>query len=949
MYRRLAMKSKRFVSLSILAGLSIGLFAGAITAKKTSNNVVAANAYYTPSTHYEVSNTPEKLASYYSSIHDSDSGTALLSSLQSLNGRKRRSTVGYGGVGTSISSSACIYTDYDLNYTATDSNGQTYGTKVASFYTKTSATSWNREHMWPNSHGGNKVEGDILHTRPTISTENSSRGNSFYVEGMNSGSAGWDPYTAGYAEWVRGECARIILYSVVAYSGFTLSDLNSHSTSNSNPDYMMGNMNTLIKWHFAYTPNEYEMNRNNGAEYLQGNRNPFVDHPEYVARIWSDFNSTVSTLCTNNASVYSGWTPGNYSTYGTNDASGSSTTGINLNKYSVTLAVDGTTNIVATSSNGGTINWTTSDSTIASISSSTSASGTEITITGESEGTAYIAASQTIDETPYSKVCTVTVSNSGGGGDIPEPGDYTLVTSNSMLSNGDHVVVKTAADIGVTGWNNNKDATTSSNESDWKKYEVKNASGSGWKLYDADDEMYIATPTDNHFKYDTNGGTCSADSEGHLKCGNRYLCVNGSNYRFYSSVTNYVPFFIYKVNEQVPQDPVVESISVSSAPSKTSYFEGEYFDPTGLVINRYYTDGSDDTYTYAGHESEFLFSPSLDTALTIADTEVDISYDGFECSQPIDVAEEILPPVVLDEISVNTAPTKIAYEVGEYFNPQGLIINRHYSDGSTDTLDYDTDSSGFIFTPDLATPLQTTHTSVTITYGGFECTQAITVTEPYVPVTLESIGVSTAPSKIAYTEGEYFNPTGLVISRHYSDDSEDTYTYAGHEAEFLFAPALTTALSLSDTSVTIQYEELSCSQPITVSEAVIHVESVSLNYNAVSLTVGETIQLEATVNPTDATNKNVIWECAITEGEDVITVIDGLVTANHAGRATITVRTVDGDFTATCTFEIIERVTPSPKPTSHGCGGSIIATSVILSTLALTGLSIVLIKKNKEK
>ena len=196
---------------SLALVFSCGLIGGVHT-----NRIEEASAYYTPSTHYEVSDTASELASYYSSISDSDSGTSLLSKLQSLNSSKRKKTMGYSTIGTDTGG-AVIYTDYDLNSTAKDSNGQTYGTKVASFYTKTAATSWNREHMWPNSHGGNNVEADILHTRPTISSENSSRGNSFYVEGKNSSSAGWDPYTAGYDAEVRGECARVILYCVVAY------------------------------------------------------------------------------------------------------------------------------------------------------------------------------------------------------------------------------------------------------------------------------------------------------------------------------------------------------------------------------------------------------------------------------------------------------------------------------------------------------------------------------------------------------------------------------------------------------------------------------------------------------------------------------------------------------------------------------------------------------------
>ncbi len=768
--------------------LALVLTAGSVAAIK-SKDAKQVGAYYSPSTHYEVSDTASELASYYSSISDSDSGTSLLSKLQSLNSSKRKRTIGYSGIGTDTSG-AVIYTDYDLNSTAKDSNGQTYGTKVASFYTKTSATGWNREHMWPNSHGGNNVEADILHTRPTISSENSSRGNSFYVEGKNSSSAGWDPYTAGYDAEVRGECARVILYCVVAYPSFTLSDADSHSTSNSNKDNMMGNMNTLIKWHFDYAPNVYEKNRNDGAEYLQGNRNPFVDHPEYVARIWSSFNSTVSTLCTNNESKYSSWTPGNYCNYGSNTPV--NTDSVSISASTASISVGNTTTLSATASDSGTISWTTSNSSVASISSSSSASGANITVTGVAAGTATITAKCTINGVQYSKTCTVTVtkvvSSLSKGSTSPNKTTYTagesfdptgltitatysdstssnvtssvvwtpdpltagttsvtgtfggktiqitdltvnqatepeIIDSNSDLSVGDYVVIRTAAGVGVTGWNNNKDATVSETESEWKKFYVASASSSGFTLKDESANNYIASPgSSNQFVYGS-AATCSTDSDGHLICNSRYLCKNGTNYRFYTSISSYLPFFIYKVPSSSAK--TLSSISVATAPTKTTYTAGEYFDPTGLVITRNYSDSTSDTYTYADHTSEFTFSPSTSTALTTSNASVTITYSGKSTSQAITVNAA---QKTLSSISVSTAPTKTTYVVDEYFDPTGLVITRNYSDSTSDTYTYAGHTSEFSFNPSTSTALTTSHTSVTITYGGKSCSQTISVT-----------------------------------------------------------------------------------------------------------------------------------------------------------------------------------------------------------------------------
>ena len=85
--------------------------------------------------------------------------------------------------------------------------------------------------------------------------------------------------------------------------------------------------------------------------------------------------------------------------------------------------------------------------------------------------------------------------------------------------------------------------------------------------------------------------------------------------------------------------------------------------------------------------------------------------------------------------------------------------------------------------------------------------------------TLESIEVETSPTKTEYIEGEYFDPTGLVITASYDDGSEEDIAYSDSPSEFTFSPSLSTTLSTEDTSVTITYGGKSTSQLITVSEA----------------------------------------------------------------------------------------------------------------------------------
>ena len=86
------------------------------------------------------------------------------------------------------------------------------------------------------------------------------------------------------------------------------------------------------------------------------------------------------------------------------------------------------------------------------------------------------------------------------------------------------------------------------------------------------------------------------------------------------------------------------------------------------------------------------------------------------------------------------------------------------------------------------------------------------------------------------------------------------------------------------------------------------VTGVSLNTSTLNLVENETDTLTATVEPSNATNKDVTWESSNTS---VATVdASGLVTAVSAGTATITVTTVDQSKTATCEVTVAAATVP---------------------------------------
>ena len=83
------------------------------------------------------------------------------------------------------------------------------------------------------------------------------------------------------------------------------------------------------------------------------------------------------------------------------------------------------------------------------------------------------------------------------------------------------------------------------------------------------------------------------------------------------------------------------------------------------------------------------------------------------------------------------------------------------------------------------------------------------------------------------------------------------------------------------------------------------VTGVTLNTETLELFTGGTGTLTATVEPDDATNKNVTWQ---SDNANVATVEGGTVTAVGAGETTISVQTQDGNYTASCTVTVTQSI-----------------------------------------
>lgn len=261
-----------------------------------------------------VGNYSTESGTYYNSI-EASGGVELLGELHDL-----------------LVTTHKTYTTYDdcktpsyVALTDTDFQGQ-----VLEFYSQTTISkawgsgkqgSWNREHVWCQSlsnglWGESGGGADLHHIRPVESGLNSARNNAkfgevphtpanekYYEDATN------DPVAlGGYAlgqevfepiDDSKGDVARIIFYVYTHYNTYKNvggSINGTHSTPKFGTldfsDVVDGSdeeaIDLLLTWNELDPVSEYEVARNEAVAKYQGNRNPFIDHPEYAEYIWGE-------------------------------------------------------------------------------------------------------------------------------------------------------------------------------------------------------------------------------------------------------------------------------------------------------------------------------------------------------------------------------------------------------------------------------------------------------------------------------------------------------------------------------------------------------------------------------------------------------------------------------------------------------------------------------------
>lgn len=205
---------------------------------------------------------------------------------------------------------------YSERPTAADPYNFTVGTNQCGSYNSESDC-YNREHIIPQSlfNEALPMVADIHFIRATDGYVNNIRGSfpfgnvgvTNYIS--NNGSKRGSSVSAGYTGTVfepidefKGDIARMIFYFVTRYetqlSGFSSGNMLGNSAY---PGLQTWELNQLLAWHNLDPVSPAEIGRNNASYTYQGNRNPYIDNPNYVNLVWGapTTDTTAPTAPTN--------------------------------------------------------------------------------------------------------------------------------------------------------------------------------------------------------------------------------------------------------------------------------------------------------------------------------------------------------------------------------------------------------------------------------------------------------------------------------------------------------------------------------------------------------------------------------------------------------------------------------------------------------------------------
>ncbi|MBR5618492.1 MAG: endonuclease, partial [Clostridia bacterium] len=616
--------TKRFLSFVLVLALSLSLLpaAEAKTGTLVSNTGTRhevctalssqAQAYYTGNYTYDA-------VSGLAASSSAPMSSAMFSRLSTLMRTTMTKTVSYSSL-----------TSY---WPKTDANNGS-GNPVL-FYSDEISGNFNREHVWPKSRGSFKetnAGSDLHHLRPTNADINSTRGNmtmgnvkgvftTYKTKALNGGTVLWYNTDADIVEVrdnIKGDVARILLYVWCRWQEPNLYENDPNPTIGSGDDANNGlkvieSLDTLLEWMELDPVDTWEMSRNDQCENVQGNRNVFIDYPEYAWLLFgltppSDYQTpsgeamnttsfTITAVANNSAwgsvslsgrTVTATPNTGYYAESATVSPAGAATLTQSGNTFTVSnLTADCTVTVNFAAKTACTVSFDANGGT-GTMASQQVYAGEDFTLPAcgftAPGGQRFAGWKRSLDNTVYQPNATVTVN-----GDcafiaqwqaLSSDAEYVLVETASSDWSGDYLIVYNAGPYAMNGSLTSLDATSNyktvtlsektitvaADENDF--YFTVEPNGSGYAIKAASGK-YIGRSSNANGLESSNTAlpvTLSlSGTDANIVSGGAYLRFNEQSgqtrFRFYKSgsYTGQKAISLYKRVEVAPLEPAVPS------------------------------------------------------------------------------------------------------------------------------------------------------------------------------------------------------------------------------------------------------------------------------------------------------------------------------------------------------------------------------------------------------
>lgn len=227
------------------------------------------------------------------------------------------------------------------------------------------------------------------------------------------------------------------------------------------------------------------------------------------------------------------------------------------------------------------------------------------------------------------------------------------------------------------------------------------------------------------------------------------------------------------------------SLRIASMPVKTTYNDGDVFDPTGLLLAAEYNDGTTVNVT------NYVVASKV---LTLEDKSITAQFETMTVTIPITVQGRQIESVVLAQM-----PNKVSYLVHQdELDMTGGKLLVVYADGESAVVD---------ITNSMVTGFNNTvigENVVSIHY----CNAVTTLSLQIAAAQLIGISIQKNPARMTYEEGDFFDKTGMEVTAFFNNGQQQPLTY------YTIMPE--TPLTAKDTSVQIVYMNKVTTLPITV-------------------------------------------------------------------------------------------------------------------------------------